>query len=108
MSLDTIREHARDLQEETVALRRRLHTRPELGNDLPLTREAVLESIDGLPLEITLHATTSGIAALLTFVHLHVALTLHALAIVVLGFAAAHWRATRGSYPMETEIAVRT
>lgn len=49
-----------------------------------------------------------GIAALLTFVHLHVALTHHALAIVVLGFAAAHWRATRGSYPMETRIAVRT
>jgi cytochrome c oxidase assembly protein subunit 15 len=45
-----------------------------------------------------------GIAALLTFVHLHVALTHHALAIVVLGFAAAHWRATRGSYPMETQI----
>ena len=45
-----------------------------------------------------------GITALLTFVHLHVALTHHALAIVVLGFAAAHWRATRGSYPMETRI----
>jgi cytochrome c oxidase assembly protein subunit 15 len=46
--------------------------------------------------------------ALLTFVHLHVALTHHALAIVVLGFAAAHWRATRGSYPTETRIVVRT
>lgn len=66
MSLDTIREQALDLQDETVALRRRLHERPELGNDLPVTREAVLESLDGLPLDITLHETTSGIAALLT------------------------------------------
>lgn len=66
MSLDTIREQALDLQDETVALRRRLHERPELGNDLPITREAVLESLEGLPLDITLHETTSGIAALLT------------------------------------------
>jgi amidohydrolase len=66
MSLDTIREQALDLQDDTVALRRRLHQRPELGNDLPITREAVLESLEGLPLDITLHETTSGIAALLT------------------------------------------
>ncbi|HSJ90633.1 MAG TPA: M20 family metallopeptidase [Ilumatobacter sp.] len=66
MSLDTIREQALDLQDDTVALRRRLHQRPELGNDLPLTREAVLEALEGLPLDITLHETTSGVAALLT------------------------------------------
>ena len=66
MSLDTIREQALDLQDETVALRRRLHARPELGNDLPITREAVLESLEGLPLVVALHETTSGIAALLT------------------------------------------
>ena len=66
MSLDTLREQALDLQDDTVALRRRLHTRPELGNDLPITREAVLESLEGLPLDITLHQSTSGIAALLT------------------------------------------
>lgn len=66
MSLDTIREQALDLQDETVALRRRLHERPEIGNDLPITREAVLAELDGLPLDVTLHDTTSGIAALLT------------------------------------------
>ncbi len=66
MSLDTIREQARDLHDETVAMRRRLHERPEIGNDLPITREAVLESLDGLPLDVTLHETTSGVAALLT------------------------------------------
>jgi hippurate hydrolase len=66
MGLDTLREEALDLQDETVALRRRLHERPELGNELPITREAVLESLDGLPLDLTLHESTSGVAALLT------------------------------------------
>jgi hippurate hydrolase len=66
MSLDTLREEALDVQDETVALRRRLHERPELGNELPVTRDTVLESLEGLPLDITLHDSTSGIAALLT------------------------------------------
>lgn len=55
-----------DMYDDAVALRRRLHTWPEVGNHLPVTREAVLESLEGLPLDITLHQTTSGIAALLT------------------------------------------
>jgi hippurate hydrolase len=66
MTLDTLRDEALDIQGETVALRRRLHERPELGNELPITRDAVLESLDGLPLDITLHESTSGVAALLT------------------------------------------
>ncbi|MGA1743080.1 MAG: M20 metallopeptidase family protein [Ilumatobacteraceae bacterium] len=59
-------EHVDDLYEGAVALRRRLHEWPEVGNHLPNTRDAVLESLDDLPLDITLHNTTSGIAALLT------------------------------------------
>jgi amidohydrolase len=66
MTLDTLRDEARELHDDTVALRRRLHERPEIGNHLPITREMVLESLDGLPLELTLHETTSGVAALLT------------------------------------------
>lgn len=66
MTLDTLRDEALDLQPETVSLRRSIHERPELGNELPITRELVLESLDGLPLDITLHESTSGIAALLT------------------------------------------
>ena len=58
--------HVDDLYDGAVALRRRLHEWPETGNHLPTTREAVLESLEGLPLDITLHETTSGIAALLT------------------------------------------
>ena len=65
MELDTLREEARNLLGEMTALRRTLHRWPEVGNHLPITREHVLAALDGLPLDITLHETTSGIAALL-------------------------------------------
>lgn len=65
MELSTLQDEARDLLDETVALRRTLHQWPELGNDLPITRENVLAALEGLPLDITLHETTSGIAAVL-------------------------------------------
>ncbi len=61
-----IAEHADELQAGAIALRRRLHEWPETGNDLPRTRETVLESLADLPLDITLHHSTSGIGALLT------------------------------------------
>jgi len=66
MTLATLTEEARDIQDATVALRRALHERPEQGNDLPITRQLVLAELEGLPLDVTLHETTSGIAALLT------------------------------------------
>ncbi len=68
LSRDTIadlHDAAGDLMADAVALRRRLHEWPELGNHLPRTREAVLAALEGLPLDITLHETTSGVAALL-------------------------------------------
>jgi amidohydrolase len=58
--------HAAETLEFARSIRRDLHMRPEVGLDLPHTRERVLEALEGLPLDITLHATTSGIAALLT------------------------------------------
>jgi len=61
----TLREEAHGLLAETVALRRALHRWPELGNDLPVTREHVLSALEGLPLTVTQHSTTSGIAAVL-------------------------------------------
>ncbi len=68
MPVDTasLREEAKDLLSPTVALRRTLHQWPEVGNELPVTQETVLAAIDDLPLEVTVHETTSGIAALLT------------------------------------------
>jgi amidohydrolase len=65
MELDTLRDGAHDLLSDMVSLRRTLHQWPEIGNDLPVTRASVLEALDGLPLDVTLHETTSGIAALL-------------------------------------------
>ena len=42
-----------DLQPETIALRRMLHRRPEVGLSLPETQAAILTAIDGLPLAVT-------------------------------------------------------
>lgn len=56
---------SRDIFPEIVELRRRLHRHPERGVHLPVTREIVLDALRGLPLEIDLHRTTSGIAAVL-------------------------------------------
>ena len=49
-----------------------------------------------------------GIATLMMQVPLHLALLHQGFALVVLGFAAAHWRGTKGAYPLPTDIAVRT
>ena len=66
MAFDTLLAEAQDLLPEAVELRRALHRRPEIGNDLPFTQEQVLERIDGLGLDVTVHEQTSGVAALLT------------------------------------------
>jgi heme a synthase len=55
---------------------------------------------------VTLQAAI-GIATLVLQVPLHLALTHQAVALVLLGFAAAHWRGTKGSYPQESSILVR-
>ncbi|MEO5974634.1 MAG: M20 family metallopeptidase [Ilumatobacteraceae bacterium] len=61
-----IREHSEGLLGRARELRRDLHRWPEIGLDLPKTRERLLSELEGLPLDITLHTTTSGVAALLT------------------------------------------
>jgi amidohydrolase len=66
MTVETLRDEARDIQGELVRVRRELHRHPELGNDLPITRDVVLGAIDGLGLDVTLHESTSGVTALLT------------------------------------------
>ena len=47
-----------------------------------------------------------GIATLVMLVPMHWALLHQAFALVVLGFAAAHWRATKGSYPLASNNGV--
>jgi amidohydrolase len=57
---------ARSLQRGTVALRRTLHRRPELGLDLPLTQAAVREALRELPLTTTTGRSCSSVVATLT------------------------------------------
>ena len=64
-ALDGVVEEAGQRLDDAVALRRRLHEHPELGNRLPDTQAAVLEAIDGLGLDVTLSTTTSGVVAVL-------------------------------------------
>lgn len=47
-----------------------------------------------------------GVATLVLQVPMHWALLHQGFALVVLGFAAAHWRGTRGAYPLPTKIVV--
>ncbi len=56
---------ARSLLPEITEVRRHLHRHPERGLHLPLTRQIVLDALEDLPLEIDLHKTSSGIAAVL-------------------------------------------
>ncbi len=49
--------------DDAVELRRRLHQRPELGLDNPLTQEAILDALDGLGLEVTTGTATTSVVA---------------------------------------------
>jgi hippurate hydrolase len=56
---------AQDIADDVIALRRRIHRRPEIGLTLPHTQATVLEALDGLGLETrTGQRTTSVIARL--------------------------------------------
>jgi len=56
---------ARGLQTRTVAMRREIHRHPELGLELPRTRETVLDALSGLDLEVSCSEATSGVVATL-------------------------------------------
>ncbi|TCO64412.1 M20 metallopeptidase family protein [Actinocrispum wychmicini] len=59
-------EAARALQPRTVALRRRIHKFPEQGLQLPRTQAAVLQALEGLPLQITKGKDVGSVTAVLT------------------------------------------
>lgn len=52
-------DEARTLLPDVVALRRRIHATPELGLELPETRKAVLESLEGVGAELYTGGRTS-------------------------------------------------
>jgi hippurate hydrolase len=65
MNLASLLEDARALQDDVIALRRRIHRQPELGLHLPRTQAAVLEALDGLGLHVrTGERLTSVVATL--------------------------------------------
>ena len=58
-------ELAHSLSDEIIALRRRLHRVPELGNELPITQSLVLDALDGLDLEVSVGKEVSSVVAVL-------------------------------------------
>ncbi|NJC73595.1 amidohydrolase [Planosporangium thailandense] len=60
-----LREDAKELQGELVALRRELHQIPEIGLSLPRTQETVLAALDGLPLELSTGSSLTSVTAVL-------------------------------------------
>ena len=56
---------AQSIADDLVALRRRLHRVPELGNELPITQSLVLDALDGLGLEVSVGKGLSSVVAVL-------------------------------------------
>jgi amidohydrolase len=59
-------DEARGLLPDAVALRRRIHAKPELGLNLPLTTAAVLDALQGCVVEIARGKSTSGLVVSLS------------------------------------------
>lgn len=62
-------DEAHDLLDDAVRLRRLIHRHPELGLHLPRTQEAVLESLDGLGLQVRVGERTTSVTAVLDGAH---------------------------------------
>jgi hippurate hydrolase len=56
---------AEKLLPELIALRRQIHRQPEVGLDLPETKRAVTEALEGLDLEVRTGGRTSAVVATL-------------------------------------------
>jgi amidohydrolase len=62
---DRLRDDVRELEPGMTELRHQLHRRPEIGLDLPQTQRAVLDALDGLPLEISTGTSCTSVTAVL-------------------------------------------
>jgi hippurate hydrolase len=60
-----VHEDAEAITAELTKLRRAIHAEPEIGLDLPRTQRKVLDTLDGLPLEIRLGDGLSSVTAVL-------------------------------------------
>ena len=66
LPLNRFLEEAQKLLPAAIAMRRRVHAKPELGLDLPLTTEAVLDGLSGLDVGISRGPSTSGLVVSLS------------------------------------------
>jgi amidohydrolase len=66
MNTRAILDDATSILDDTITLRRRIHRHPELGLTLPRTQAAVLEALDGLPLDVRTGRNTTSVVARLT------------------------------------------
>ena len=64
--LNGLLDEARELLPAAIALRRRIHAKPELGLQLPLTTAAVLDGLAGLDVAISRGPSTSGLVVSLS------------------------------------------
>jgi amidohydrolase len=62
---DRLDDDAQALAPDLMRLRHTLHEHPEIGLDLPVTQQTVLEAIDGLGLEIATGSRLSSVTAVL-------------------------------------------
>jgi amidohydrolase len=53
------------MRDDLVALRRAVHAEPEVGLDLPRTRDKVVAALDGLPLELSFGTGLTSVVAVL-------------------------------------------
>jgi hippurate hydrolase len=65
MDSSSLLQDAGKLYPDVVAVRRAIHARPELGLELPETQKTVLDSIDGLGLDVRTGGRTSAVVATL-------------------------------------------
>ena len=63
--VDELKRDAQGIMPSVIELRRALHRKPEIGNDLPETRALVLEALSGLDLEIEESGRTTSFVATL-------------------------------------------
>jgi amidohydrolase len=61
----SVREDAVAIQNDMATLRRELHRIPEIGLDLPKTRDTVLAALQGLPVQISTGTALSSVTAVL-------------------------------------------
>jgi amidohydrolase len=62
---DALRDDAHELAGDLIELRHRIHRRPEIGLDLPITQDTVLRELDGVGLEISVGRALSSVTAVL-------------------------------------------